>query len=497
MEYTFQGYSKHMKDKLAIIVPYRDRQEHLDVFVPHMHEFLKDKGIDYTIFIAEQTDDRPFNYGKLCNVVIKEIGEEYTYFAFHDIDMLPISDECDYSYPDSPTHLAKNVEAHNNKLPYPQYFGGVVLINREDFEKANGYSNEYWGYGFEDLDLLHRLQISGAYLEKYYDLNQTYSRYDNSDVLPYRIENVSLTNNKKEHNLNGCYLNKSSYFKGRLNTLMKSSLHDSFFISIWFKETESFNNKKNIFCFEGMDTGIWTDGSGNVICQIWDENKNPFDVALKYDKNKWNHVCFLFNNNTKELSIFVNLKEAKVKVSDNFKIHPDYAFLKISDTDSKINIASIITFDKIVKHEVVNELFYNGFKTLDLIKNKYGLVPCNLYTFQSVYSNSILLDSGKNLNHLTLYNEYVKVNELISTTDIIYLPNRLEGKYKSLVHKDDTNIINRYYEYNPDVEENADIFFHEVITDKLDYTTVGLSNTTYKILDKQERQGYELIRIVT
>ena len=43
MEYTFQGYSKHMKDKLAIIVPYRDRQEHLDVFVPHMHEFLKDK----------------------------------------------------------------------------------------------------------------------------------------------------------------------------------------------------------------------------------------------------------------------------------------------------------------------------------------------------------------------------------------------------------------------------------------------------------------------
>ena len=39
-----------MIDKLAIIVPYRDRQDHLDVFIPHMHEFLKDKGIDYTIF---------------------------------------------------------------------------------------------------------------------------------------------------------------------------------------------------------------------------------------------------------------------------------------------------------------------------------------------------------------------------------------------------------------------------------------------------------------
>ena len=234
-----------MKDKLAIIVPYRDRQEHLDVFIPHMNEFLKDKGIDYTIFIAEQTDNRPFNYGKLCNVVTKEIGDEYTYCAFHDIDMLPISDEYDYSYPDSPTHLATNVEAHDNKLPYPQYFGVVVLINREDFERANGYSNEYWGYGFEDLDLLYRLQRSGAYLEKYHDLNQTYSRYDSSDLLPYRIENVKLTNTKKEHEIQGCVLGKKSYFKGRLNTLTKSILNNSFSISVWFRDTESSENKKN------------------------------------------------------------------------------------------------------------------------------------------------------------------------------------------------------------------------------------------------------------
>ena len=66
-----------MKDKLAIIVPYRDRQAHLDVFIPHMNRFLLDKGIDYTIFVAEQADDRPFNYGKLCNVVVNEIPKEY------------------------------------------------------------------------------------------------------------------------------------------------------------------------------------------------------------------------------------------------------------------------------------------------------------------------------------------------------------------------------------------------------------------------------------
>ena len=85
-----------MNDKLAIIVPYRDREEHLNTFVPHMHEFLKDKGIEYDIFIAEQADDRPFNYGKLCNSVVKELDVEYNYFCFHDIDMLPVSDDCDY-----------------------------------------------------------------------------------------------------------------------------------------------------------------------------------------------------------------------------------------------------------------------------------------------------------------------------------------------------------------------------------------------------------------
>ena len=62
-----------MNDKLAIIVPYRDREEQLNTFVPHMHEFLKDKGVEYDIFIAEQSDDRPFNYGKLCNSVVKEL----------------------------------------------------------------------------------------------------------------------------------------------------------------------------------------------------------------------------------------------------------------------------------------------------------------------------------------------------------------------------------------------------------------------------------------
>jgi hypothetical protein len=66
--------------KLAIVVPYRDRREHLDIFLPHIQSFLKDKNIDYKIFVIEQSDDKPFNYGKLCNSAFHLLKDEYDYF---------------------------------------------------------------------------------------------------------------------------------------------------------------------------------------------------------------------------------------------------------------------------------------------------------------------------------------------------------------------------------------------------------------------------------
>ena len=485
-----------MKDKLAIIVPYRDRQEHLDVFVPHMHEFLKDKGIDYTIFIAEQTDDRPFNYGKLCNVVTKEVGKEYTYFAFHDIDMLPMNDECDYGYPESPTHLATNVEAHDNKLPYPQYFGGVILINREDFARANGYSNEYWGYGFEDLDLLYRLQKSGAYLERFYDKNQTYHRYDITDVLPYRIENVEIGTNKRNHDINTITLDEESMLFGKINSMTYKTINSDFFISLWFNDSDNTKEVKNLVCFEGCNTGIFLSHGKDVIGQIWDKDEKNYEISHDYFKNKWNHVVFGKVNDS--LFLYVNNKPAELELKNNFDLY-DYKnhMIKISDLDSDISLSSIIISDTKINKEIISELFYDGKNSFNNLETKYGLNLSNYYDYNAFYKRIMLLDRGKNLNHLKLNGSYKLKNITLDVTSPIYLPIRLQGEYKSLIHEDDTDIIKKYYKYDPDIEENADIFFHEVITDKLDYRDVGLSNLNYKILDKQDKKDYELIRIVT
>ena len=40
--------------KINIIVPYRDREEHLKLFLQHMHPFLQGQQLEYTIFVVEQ-----------------------------------------------------------------------------------------------------------------------------------------------------------------------------------------------------------------------------------------------------------------------------------------------------------------------------------------------------------------------------------------------------------------------------------------------------------
>ena len=54
--------------KLRIIVPYRDRESHLTKFRDGINSYFKDKKIKYELIIVEQSDDKPFNRGKLLNI---------------------------------------------------------------------------------------------------------------------------------------------------------------------------------------------------------------------------------------------------------------------------------------------------------------------------------------------------------------------------------------------------------------------------------------------
>jgi hypothetical protein len=147
--------------KLGIIVPYRNRYDHLQIFKRKIKEYLEFKNLDYELIIIEQDDAKNFNRGKLLNIGFTYAKKlKCDYVVFHDVDMLPV--EVDYSYSEIPIHLATNfvTNSSTSRIIFDEYFGGVTLFPVFDFEKINGYSNEYWGWGFEDDDLLYRCKIN-------------------------------------------------------------------------------------------------------------------------------------------------------------------------------------------------------------------------------------------------------------------------------------------------------------------------------------------------
>ncbi len=146
--------------ELVVIVPYRDRPSHLVTFVPAISAFLDTHEVPHRLVIVNQGDSLPFNRGALINVGVLETSTDVGWICFHDVDMLPESDSCDYSRPSHPTHLAACVQQFGYKLPYRTFFGGVVVMGRDVFHAVNGCSNEYWGWGREDDDLFLRLLAS-------------------------------------------------------------------------------------------------------------------------------------------------------------------------------------------------------------------------------------------------------------------------------------------------------------------------------------------------
>lgn len=146
--------------KLSIIIPYRNREAHLKIFLNRIEKKVK---TNFDVLVVEQNNKKLFNRGKLLNIGFNYKKESSDYFCFHDVDMIP--KDVDYSYPnDSVVHLATKASQFDYKMPYPAYCGGVILFTKNDFLKINGFSNDFWGWGLEDDDLYLRIKNSNLKL---------------------------------------------------------------------------------------------------------------------------------------------------------------------------------------------------------------------------------------------------------------------------------------------------------------------------------------------
>ncbi|CAG2168922.1 unnamed protein product [Oppiella nova] len=151
--------------RLAVVVPFRDRFDELLTFVPHMKTFLKKQGIDYKIYIINQMDVYRFNRASLINAGFLISRPECDYMAMHDVDLLPLNANLSYHFPtDGPFHVS-SPQLHP-KYHYKTFVGGVLLIRGEHFEKVNGMSNNYWGWGLEDDEFYVRLKEANLFISR-------------------------------------------------------------------------------------------------------------------------------------------------------------------------------------------------------------------------------------------------------------------------------------------------------------------------------------------
>lgn len=148
---------------VAIIIPYRDREHHLNILVNLLHNILQRQKVQYGIYVVEMSLPAQFNRGLLANAgfhTALSIGN-YTCYIIHDVDLLPLNDRNMYTCDDaSPTHLLTKSTKFPNGLPYSTYVGGVLAVTTEQYLKLNGFSNLFFGWGGEDDDFYHRMKAS-------------------------------------------------------------------------------------------------------------------------------------------------------------------------------------------------------------------------------------------------------------------------------------------------------------------------------------------------
>jgi hypothetical protein len=180
----------HSLDKIVFIVPFSwSRLNNLKYFLLNIHKYLQTNKypFNYQIIVAEILDtNRLFNKGesffnflipknfKILFILLKKGRlingavdyalkniNDITCLVIHDVDIIPSSESKnlgshgDYRCRQMPYHMTTNIflKSKNEKRVYNKFLtGGVLSLTPEHFKVANGFSNQYFGWGGEDDD---------------------------------------------------------------------------------------------------------------------------------------------------------------------------------------------------------------------------------------------------------------------------------------------------------------------------------------------------------
>ena len=468
--------------KLSIIVPYSNRLQDLYTFVGHMEYFLKDK-TDYEIHFIEQIDaDVYFNYGKLCNIGASITQNRSDYYVFHDIDILPKQESCNYDFEYYPTHLCANLK------PYPHWIGGVFKITKENFFEANGFSNDYWGGSFHWIDFLYRLKKHKLLSAKRFFTKNIYKPHVLTDVKEVN-KYIKKTIYPFESNENNCVF-------VRANKTTDYIFEDSFTISMNVFINNNQSNNGCIIGKQGYDMGIFIMKNEAIVVQLWSDDNNLHQMWYphKSHANQWINLSLKVDMDKKKASLYVDGKI--VQTLDKLPKHlmdfkgKDLWIGSLAFKNSfSGKISNLLLFDYALADSEIIKLYTDGYKTTNntittnfeaVINVPFDKKFGDFYVDVSkTFSNPRIVSTGI---HQEIYSEELNLSYEFD------MPEQSNGRFQILENSKKFTKLENYNwtEKNEIFEENENIFFYEIATGILDTDKFGLNTLSYDLISTEE-----------
>jgi hypothetical protein len=417
-------------NKLGVIVPYRNRYEQLTAFKESITKYLESKNINFELIIVEQDNAKLFNRGMLLNIGFKHAKRlKCDCVVFHDVDMLPV--DVDYSYSQTPIHLA------TDDIPFESYFGGITLFPSELFEKINGFSNLYWGWGFEDDDLRYRCVKNNI-------------PFQNIIADTFTNEKLPIFNGVDAYATIPNVINYNRNFKIELDINLDRVIYN---VKTQFDEF-------SILTIEGYDFRLFYNSFNRFYLQLFDKKGNYYDAHSDIVTTSNNKIKIEYNKTDKTIIFIVNGIQNTIQLSNYIYNHSNTDSIIVGSDNMKQNFFK----------GTINEFLLKENDDVKIHYKNYGITK---YKFTDISNNK---NDGKFFN---VYLDHLKP----FLNHYSHIPFRRSSKLLKLEHEDcgfnngrwqDDNSRWNQLRYNNEVQ----LGYHDDIDD-------GLSTCVdYKVYSK-------------
>lgn len=176
---------------ITIIVHYRNRKEHLDLYLHHIKTYKTQT--PYEIIVVEQEEGKPFNRGLMKNIGFTLRSPDSDFVIFNDVDIIP-TESMFQEYMEK-SEVCRYLSAHDICL------GGVVGFRPGCFEDSNGFPNVIFEWGVEDRILFYRAESKG------YEIKNAKNTLSNRSVVKRFI--IKPNNDSERRNISAWLLSYS------------------------------------------------------------------------------------------------------------------------------------------------------------------------------------------------------------------------------------------------------------------------------------------------